>query len=168
MAMRHIISILMANEAGALSRVAGLFSARGYNIESLTVAPTQDSTVSRLTMVTTGSDEVIAQINKQLNKLVDVVDLADLTQGAHIEREILLLKLNVPTENLDAVLARCQRVGAEVLDDAPACLTLEFTGTGAELDEFVADLQQDVQIVELVRTGVGAIGCGQQSLKMHG
>src|SRR5512135_1829890 len=91
--MRHIISLLMANEAGALSRVAGLFSARGYNIESLTVAPTEDQTMSRMTIVTSGSDEVIEQINKQLNKLVDVVSVMDLTEGDHIERELMLVKV---------------------------------------------------------------------------
>lgn len=103
--MRHIISILLANESGALSRVAGLFSARGYNIESLTVAPTQDSTVSRLTMVTSGSDAVIDQINKQLRKLVDVVDLTDLTEGAHIEREIALIKLDVAPAQIQELSA---------------------------------------------------------------
>ena len=167
-AMRHIISVLLANEAGALSRVAGLFSARGYNIESLTVAPTQTPSVSRLTLTTTGSDEVIAQINKQLKKLVDVVDLADWTVGGHIEREILLLKLNVAAEDVESIAARADKYGALVLDDSAQSLTLEFTGTGSELDDFVADMTRSGQILEMVRSGVSAIGCGNQTLKLHG
>ena len=138
--MRHIISILMANEAGALSRVAGMFSARGYNIESLNVAPTQNPVVSRLTMVTTGSDAVIDQINKQLRKLVDVVDVADLTGGAHIERE--------------------------VLDDTPGSFTVELTGTGAELDDAVGRLAEHGRLVELVRSGAAAMACGTTALKI--
>ena len=167
-AMRHIISVLLANEAGALSRVAGLFSARGYNIESLTVAPTQTPSVSRLTLTTTGSDEVIAQINKQLKKLVDVVDLADWTVGGHIEREILLLKLNVAAEDVESIAARADKYGALVLDDSAQSLTLEFTGTRSELDDFVADMTRSGQILEMVRSGVSAIGCGNQTLKLHG
>ena len=93
--MRHIISILLENEAGALSRVAGLFSARGYNIESLTVAPTDDASLSRMTIVTSGTEEIIVQIMKQLNKLIDVVRIADMTVGEHIERDMMLIKLQV-------------------------------------------------------------------------
>ncbi len=166
--MRHIISILLANEAGALSRVAGLFSARGYNIESLTVAPTQIETVSRLSVVTTGSDEVIEQINKQLRKLVDVVDLADLTEGEHIEREVLLLKLSIDAADVASVEQRAQDFGAQVLDDRPSCMTLEFTGTGSELDDFCREMRAHGKIVELVRSGVCAIACADQSLKLHG
>ncbi len=166
--MRHIISILLANEAGALSRVAGLFSARGFNIESLTVAPTQNETVSRLTLVTAGSDEVIEQINKQLKKLVDVVDLADLTEGDHIEREVILLKLNVAPEDVDDISQRAGAFGAQILDDRPTSLTLEFTGTGSELDDFSAEMATHGQIIELVRSGASAIGCTDQSLKLHG
>lgn len=166
--MRHIISILLANEAGALSRVAGLFSARGYNIESLTVAPTQIGTVSRLTLVTTGSDEVIQQINMQLKKLVDVVDLADLTEGEHIEREVMLLKLNVAAGAVQALSARAADFGAQVLDDRPASVTLEFTGTGSELDDFAAEMARHGDILELVRSGASAIGFAEHSLKLHG
>ena len=166
--MRHIISVLLANEVGALFRVAGLFSARGYNIESLTVAPTQDTSVSRLTLVTSGSDEVISQINKQLYKLVDVVDLADLTEGGHIEREVLLLKLNVADAAVDEIAQRAHRYGAQVLDDKPQTLTLEFTGTGSELDDFISEISQYGKILELVRSGASAIGCADQTLKLHG
>ena len=166
--MRHLISVLLANEAGALSRVAGLFSARGYNIESLTVAATQDPTVSRLTLLTYGSDEVIEQINKQLKKLVDVIDLANFSEDAHIEREVLLLKLDVPRESTAAAADEIARFHAQLLDDTPASFTLEFTGTGSEVDEFVAEISQFGRIVELVRTGVGAIGCGDHSLTHYG
>ncbi len=166
--MRHIISILLANEAGALSRVAGLFSARGYNIESLTVAPTQDSSVSRLTMVTTGSDEVIEQINKQLRKLVDVVDLADMTQGEHIERDLLLLKLEIEESQRATADALVSRYGGQVLDDSADSYTVEFTGTGRELDDFIAAIATGATVLELVRTGVGAIACGQQILRFDG
>ena len=164
--MRHIISILMANEAGALSRVAGMFSARGYNIESLNVAPTQNPVVSRLTMVTTGSDAVIDQINKQLRKLVDVVDVADLTGGAHIEREVLLLKLDLPAEDVDSQQAAVRSLGGEVLDDTPGSFTVELTGTGAELDDAVGRLAEHGRLVELVRSGAAAMACGTTALKI--
>lgn len=164
--MRHIISILMANEAGALSRVAGMFSARGYNIESLNVAPTQNPVVSRLTMVTTGSDAVIDQINKQLRKLVDVVDVADLTGGAHIEREVLLLKLDLPAEDVDSQQATVRSLGGEVLDDTPGSFTVELTGTRAELDDAVGRLAEHGRLVELVRSGAAAMACGTTALKI--
>lgn len=167
-AMRHIISVLLANEAGALSRVAGLFSARGYNIESLTVAPTQNQSVSRLTLVTTGSEDVIAQINKQLKKLVDVVDLAYWQDADHIEREVMLLKLQTDVSDVDDIAALAARYGAHVLDDQPDTLTLEFTGTGSELDDFRAEIEGRGRIIELVRSGASAIGCGEHTLKLHG
>lgn len=163
--MRHIISILMANEAGALSRVAGLVSARGYNIESLNVAPTQDATVSRLTMVTVGSDEVIDQINKQLRKLVDVVDLADLTEGAHIEREVMLLKLELPLPAVAEALELCTTLGAQALDDTPASFTVEMTGASGELDDAIARLSAFGPIIEVVRSGAAAVTCGAAGLK---
>ncbi len=164
--MRHIISILLANESGALSRVAGLFSARGYNIESLTVAPTQDSTVSRLTMVTSGSDAVIDQINKQLRKLVDVVDLTDLTEGAHIEREIALIKLDVAPAQIQELSAAVRTLGGQVLDDTPGSFTVEIAGTGRELDDAISRLTVNTRLIELVRSGAAAISCGGGSLKI--
>src|SRR5258708_14279605 len=117
--MRHIIAILLQNEAGALTRVAGLFSTRGYNIESLSVAPTDDPTVSRLTLVTTGSDQVIQQIASQLNKLVDVVNVLDMTRGEHLERELVLLKLKVEPAHTDAVRGQVLRSGGPGLGPAP-------------------------------------------------
>lgn len=164
--MRHIISILLANESGALSRVAGLFSARGYNIESLTVAPTQDATVSRLTMVTTGPDAVIDQINKQLRKLVDVVDLTDLTEGAHIEREITLVKLELEPSQIPELSAAVRTLGGQVLDDTPGSFTIELAGTGRELDDAIARLTANARLIELVRSGATAIACGGGSLKI--
>ncbi len=164
--MRHIISILMANEAGALVRVAGLFSSRGYNIESLCVAPTEDPTVSRLTMVTTGSDEIISQINKQLAKVVDVVDLADMTRGDHIERELLFIKLALDDVIRDELSACVQRYGAEVLDERADSYTLQLTGTGLEVEDFIREVSALANILEVVRSGAAAIANGPQVLKL--
>lgn len=163
--MRHIISILLANESGALSRVAGLFSARGYNIESLTVAPTQDATVSRLTMVTSGSDSVIDQINKQLPKLVDVVDLTDLTEGEHIEREVALIKLLLSSDQVDAITEKARSLSGRVLDDTPETFTIEQTGTGGEIDDAISRYLVFGELLELVRSGATAIATGQSFLK---
>src|SRR5690606_38702095 len=133
--MRHIIAILLQNEAGALSRVAGLFSTRGYNIESLSVAPTDDPTVSRLTLVTKGSDMVIQQIVNQLHRLVDVVSVDDMTLGEHLERELVLLKLKVRPERTDGVRGYVVRLGGRVLDAAPDCSVVELTASEAEIND---------------------------------
>ena len=162
--MRHIISILLQNEAGALTRVAALFSTRGYNIESLNVAPTTDPETSRVTLVTVGSDQVISQINKQLMKLVDVVNFADMTLGDHIERELALLKLRVPEEVMEQVAALTRQEGMRVLDDAPGHYTLELTGTGTQIDDFVDRVSAQAEILALVRSGPLAIARGQQVL----
>lgn len=156
--MRHIISILMQNEAGALTRVASLFSSRGYNIESLSVAPTEDPQVSRLTMVTNGSDAVIDQIIKQLFKLVDVVNIADMTLGEHIERELLLMKvrLNEGANIADIISA----AGARVLDDSAANFTVELTGTGVQINDFMKTLGTRSEILTVVRSGAMAIARG--------
>ena len=156
--MRHIISILLQNEAGALTRVTSLFSSRGYNIESLSVAPTEDPQVSRLTMVSSGSDAVIDQINKQLFKLVDVVNIADMTMGEHIERELLLMKvcLNDGANVADTISA----AGARVLDDSPANFTVELTGTGVQIDDFMNTLGSRSEILAVVRSGSMAIARG--------
>ncbi len=163
--MRHTISIILQNEAGALTRVAGLFSSRGYNIESLHVAPTQDTTLSRLTLVTTGSDEVIHQICNQLLKLVDVVDLLDMTAGEHLEREVLLAKLRVDPDRRPRVLERLSNDGARVLDERPECLTVELTARGDEIDAFIARLPALGELVTIVRSGVLAISHGPASLE---
>jgi acetolactate synthase-1/3 small subunit len=163
--MRHIISILLQNEAGALTRVTSLFSSRGYNIESLSVAPTEDPQVSRLTMVSSGSDAVIDQINKQLFKLVDVVNIADMTMGEHIERELLLMKvrLNDGANVADTISA----AGARVLDDSPANFTVELTGTGVQIDDFMTTLGSRSEILAVVRSGSMAIARGTTVLSAN-
>jgi acetolactate synthase-1/3 small subunit len=162
--MRHVISILLQNEAGALARVATLFSTRGFNIESLSVAPTEDVLVSRLTLVTIGSDQVISQITQQLFKLVDVVNIADMTLGDHIERELLLLKLRIPESESDQVADLVQQQDVRVLDDALANFTLELTGSGGQLDEFIDRIGSHAEILTVVRSGPLSLARGQQVL----
>lgn len=162
--MRHIISILLENEAGALSRVANLFSARGYNIESLTVAPTEDPTLSRMTLVTRGSDAVIEQIVKQLNKLIEVVKLSDLTEGAHIEREMLLVKVKATGTMRDEAKRLADIFRGRVIDVTEATYTIELTGAGDKLDAFIQALDK-AGIVEVVRSGVIGIARGEKALR---
>jgi acetolactate synthase-1/3 small subunit len=163
--MRHIISILMENEAGALSRVAGLFSARGYNIESLTVAPTEDPSLSRMTLVTRGTDEIIEQITKQLNKLIDVVRLMDMTEGPHIEREMMLVKVQAQGERRNELKRISDIFRGRIIDVTDATYTIELTGAGDKLDAFLQALEKGV-IVEVVRSGVSGIARGERSLKL--
>jgi acetolactate synthase-1/3 small subunit len=163
--MRHIISLMMENEAGALSRVAGLFSARAYNIESLTVAPTEDASLSRMTIVTRGSDEVIEQITKQLNKLVDVVKMQDLSDGDHIERELMLVKVKASGEYREEMKRMCDIFRGHIIDVADKTFTIELTGTGAKLDAFLEALEPGA-ILETVRTGASGIGRGDRVLKI--
>jgi len=163
--MRHIISILLENESGALSRVAGLFSARAYNIESLTVAPTEDPSLSRMTLVTSGSDDVIEQITKQLNKLIEVVKVVDLSEAAHIERELMLIKLRAAGKDRDEVKRMCDIFRGRILDVTDDSYTIEVTGTGAKLDAFVEALDKSL-ILETVRTGASGIGRGDRVLKV--
>jgi acetolactate synthase-1/3 small subunit len=163
--MRHIISILMENEAGALSRVAGLFSARGYNIESLTVAPTEDPTLSRMTLVTYGTDEIIEQITKQLNKLIDVVKLMDMTEGPHIEREMMLVKVRAEGERREELKRITDIFRGRIIDVTAESYTIELTGAGDKLDAFLQALEQAV-IIEVVRSGVSGIARGERALKI--
>jgi acetolactate synthase I/III small subunit len=163
--MRHIIGILMENESGALSRVAGLFSARGYNIESLTVAPTDDPTLSRLTLVTSGSDEIVEQIVKQLNKLVDVVKLMDLTEYRHIEREMMMVKLRVGGDDRDEVKRLTDIFRGRIIDVSAATYVVELTGDSAKLDAFL-DALRPFEVLEVVRSGVMGIARGDVALKM--
>jgi acetolactate synthase-1/3 small subunit len=163
--MRHIISLLMENESGALSRVSGLFSARGYNIESLTVAPTEDPTMSRMTIVTSGSDEVIEQINKQLNKLVDVVTVMDLTDGDHIERELMLVKVRALGEAREELKRIADIFRGRIIDVSDKTYTIELTGTGNKLDSFLHAIDRGL-ILETVRTGASGIGRGDRILKL--
>ena len=162
--MRHILSILMENEAGALSRVAGLFSARGYNIESLTVAPTDDPSLSRMTLVTSGTDEIIEQITKQLNKLIDVVRLSDMTEGVHIEREMMLIKVNTENKNDREEVKRLADIfHGRVIDVTKNTYTIELTESGEKLDAFIESLSS-VPILEVVRSGAIGIIQGEKAL----
>jgi acetolactate synthase-1/3 small subunit len=155
----------MENEAGALSRVAGLFSARGYNIESLTVAPTEDPSLSRMTLVTRGTDEIIEQITKQLNKLIDVVKLMDMTDGPHIEREMMLVKVRAEGDNRHELKRISDIFRGRIIDVTDMTYTIELTGAGEKLDAFLQTIDPSL-IVEVVRSGVSGIGRGDRSLKI--
>src|SRR6476620_1400810 len=163
--MRHIISLLMENEAGALSRVAGLFSSRGYNIESLTVAATEDATLSRMTLVTTGSDDVIEQITKQLNKLIEVVKVVDLSDGDHIERELMLIKVRAVGKDREEIKRMADIFRGRIIDVTDKSYTIELTGTGSKLDAFLEAIERSA-ILETVRTGASGIGRGERILKV--
>ncbi|HLW22983.1 MAG TPA: acetolactate synthase small subunit [Steroidobacteraceae bacterium] len=163
--MRHIIAVLLQNEAGALTRVAGLFSTRGYNIESLSVAPTDDPTVSRLTLVTRGSDQVIQQIANQLNKLIDVVNVLDMTRGEHLERELVLLKLRVDPAETDTVRGQVVRSGGRVLDPAVDGFIVELTASEAEVNSFIAELGRRAVLLEVVRSGALGISRNARPLR---
>ena len=163
--MKHIISLLLENEAGALSRVAGLFSARAFNIESLSVAPTEDSTISRLTLVTTGSDAIVEQITKQLNKLVDVIKVVDLNEYEHIEKELLLTKLIAKEkEDHEAVKRIVDTFNGRIIDVTKNLYTIEITDTCEKIDAFITTLD-DHLILEVVRSGVSAISLGEKAIQ---
>ena len=164
--MRHTISVLVENKFGVLTRVAGLFSGRGYNIDSLNVAPTQDTTASRMTIVTSGSDDVIEQINKQLNKLVDVVKVVDLSEGMHIERELMLVKVRATGKDREEMKRISDIFRGRILDVTDKTYTIELTGTGAKLDAFIEALDKGA-ILETVRTGASGIGRGRRTRLEH-
>jgi acetolactate synthase-1/3 small subunit len=163
--MRHLIAILLQNEAGALTRVTGLISSRGYNIESLSVAPTNDPTVSRITLVTIGTESVIAQINAQLLKLVDVVAVEDMTGGDHLARELLLIKLQLAAEHVDSVAEVLRRAGGRVLAANPSSFIIELTSTETEIGEFIANVSAFGEVVEVVRSGV--LGIARSNPRLH-
>lgn len=163
--MRHIISILIENESGALSRVSGLFSARGYNIESLTVAPTEDPSLSRMTLVTRGNDDIIEQITKQLNKLIDVVKLIDLAESAHIERELMMVKIKTTEQTRDEIRSMAAIFRGKVIDVTPTTYVVEMTGPSSKLDAFIAAIDPDT-IVEVVRSGPTGISRGEKGLHL--
>ena len=163
--MQHIISILLENESGALSRVAGLFSARAYNIESLTVAPTDDETLSRMTIVTSGTAEIIEQILKQLNKLIDVVKLIDLTEDAHIGRELMLAKVQATGDARSEVKRLTDIFRGNIIDVTDTTYTVELTGNGEQLDAFLTALSS-ITIHEVVRSGAIGISRGEKSLSI--
>lgn len=164
--MRHIISILLQNEAGALARVAGLFSARGYNIESLTVAATDDPAVSRLTVVTLGTEAVVNQINKQVSKLIDVVDRVELTRRGHLEREVLLVKLTDVRDQagLEELL---DRSNARQIDDTDGMVVVELCAKGEAVDALLRALPNVAQVCEVVRSGAVGIARGDQLLTLR-
>lgn len=163
--MRHIISVLIENEAGALSRVSGLFSARAYNIESLTVAPTEDKTLSRMTMVTTGDAQIIEQITKQLNKLVDVVKLVDLSEGEHIERELMMIKVRIEKDSCAELKRLSDIFRGRIIDVSDTTYTIEMTGDGDKLDAFIK-VVDEASIIEVVRSGPLGIARGNRRLSL--
>jgi acetolactate synthase-1/3 small subunit len=163
--MRHVISLLMENESGALSRVAGLFSARGYNIETLTVAPTEDASMARMTLVTSGSDDIIEQITKQLNKLVDIIKIVDLSEAPHIERELLLVKVRATGAAREEMKRMADIFRAHIIDVTDASYVIELTGNQQKLDAFIAAIDPAL-LVEAVRSGACGIGRGERVLKL--
>ncbi|MDN3987718.1 MULTISPECIES: acetolactate synthase small subunit [Zwartia] len=163
--MKHIISVLMENAPGALSRVVGLFSARGYNIETLTVAPTEDNTLSRLTLVTMGSDDVIEQITKHLNRLVDVIKVVDLTEGPHLERELMLIKVRAVGKEREEMKRMADIFRGRIIDVTDKAYTIELTGNQDKIQAFIDALDRSA-ILETVRTGVSGIGRGERILKL--
>ncbi len=165
--MRHVISVLLQNEVGALTRMTGLFSTRGYNIESLNVAPTQDDTVSRVTLVISGSDAAIAQLNAQLAKLVDVVSIHDMTLGELFERELVIVKLKVAGDAVAAARALATQFDAEVLDDSPDSFTLQLTGIQSDVDGFVRAAMQIGELAAVARSGSVAVSKGEVTLSSY-
>jgi acetolactate synthase-1/3 small subunit len=162
--MRHAISVLLQNEVGALTRLTGMFSSRGYNIESLNVAPTYDPRVSRVTLVVTGSDAAIAQLNAQLAKLVDVVNIHDMTLGEHFERELAIIKIKLGPGGLAKAMALAKRFDAEMLDEDANSCTLQLTGPVAKVDEFVNEAAAFGEISAVARSGTVAVSKGEVTL----
>ncbi|CAM5320626.1 Acetolactate synthase small subunit OS=Eoetvoesiella caeni OX=645616 GN=DFR37_12414 PE=3 SV=1 [Eoetvoesiella caeni] len=165
MTMKHVISVLLENAPGALSRVVGLFSARGYNIETLTVAPTEDPTLSRMTVVTEGSDDVIEQITKHLNRLIDVVKVVDLSEGPHIERELMMIKVRAVGKERDEMKRMADIFRGRIIDVTDKVYTIELTGNQDKIEAFIGALDRSA-ILETVRTGVSGIGRGERVLKL--
>lgn len=165
--MRHAISVLLQNEVGALTRMTGLFSTRGYNIDSLNVAPTDDPSVSRVTLVISGSDWAIAQLNSQLAKLVDVVNIHDMTLGPHFERELVIVKIKLATGGFARVLSLVKKFGAEVLDDAQNACTVQLTGKLDEIDAFIEEAAQIGTLSAVARSGSVAVSRGEVTLSSY-
>lgn len=165
--MRHAISVLLQNEVGALTRMTGMFSSRGYNIDSLNVAPTDDPSVSRVTIVIAGSDARIAQLNSQLAKLVDVVNIHDMTLGEHFERELVIVKLKLATGGLVRAMALAKKFGAEILDEAQLSCTIQLMGRVGEIDDFVAEASTIGQLSAVARSGSVAVSKGEVTLSSY-
>lgn len=165
--MRHVISVILQNEVGALTRMTGLFSTRGYNIESLNVAPTDDVNLSRVTLVIEGSDEAIAQLNSQLSKLVDVVGINDMTLGAHFERELLIIKIKLNKDSMEELLAAIDSYSAEILDDSMNSFTIQLTGAREIIDDFVVKIPLLGDVHALARSGSVAVTKGEITLSSY-
>ena len=165
--MRHAISVLLQNEVGALTRMSGMFSSRGYNIDSLNVAPTDDPTVSRVTIVVSGSDAAIGQLNSQLAKLVDVVNIHDMTIGDHFERELAIVKIKLATGGLAKAMSFVRKYGAEILDEAQVSCTIQLTGRVKEIDAFVADAAEIGELSAVARSGSVAVSKGEVTLSSY-
>lgn len=165
--MRHVISVLLQNEVGALTRMTGLFSSRGYNIESLNVAPTNDPLVSRVTLVVAGSDSAIAQLNTQLAKLVDVVNIHDMTLGEHFERELAILKIKLADGNAERVAALAIRYGGQILDNSQISFTVQMTGPPADIDGFVRAAEKFGELAAVARSGSVAVSQGEITLSSY-
>lgn len=165
--MRHVISVLLENEVGALTRMTGMFSSRGYNIESLNVAPTDQSSISRVTLVVSGSDAAISQLNAQLAKLVDVVNIHDMTLGDHFERELAIIKLKLKTGGLARAMTLAKKYGAEILDDAQVSCTLQLTGRVPEIDAFINAAAGIGEIAAVARSGSVAVSKGEVTLSTY-
>jgi acetolactate synthase-1/3 small subunit len=163
--MRHIISVLLENEPGALSRVVGLFSARGYNIESLTVAPTEDGSLSRMTIATAGSDEIIEQITKHLNRLIEVIKVVDLTEGEFAERELMLIKVRATGKEREEMMRMADIFRGRIIDVTERTYTIELTGNTSKIDAFLRAIDR-AAILETVRTGSSGIGRGERILRV--
>ena len=163
--MRHIISLLLENEPGALSRIVGLFSQRNYNIESLTVAATEDPTLSRLTLTTIGKDDVIEQITKNLNKLIEVVKLVDLSESAHIERELMLIKVKASGAQRAEIKRTTDIFRGQIVDVTPSIYTIQLTGTADKLDSFIQAIGT-AAVVEVVRSGATGLSRGDKVLNV--
>ncbi len=163
--MKHIISILLENEPGALSRVVGLFSARAYNIETLTVAPTEDPSLSRMTLVTAGSEDIVEQMTKHLNRLIEVVKVIDLTDGAYLERELMLIKIRAVGKEREEIKRMAEIFRGRIIDVTDKTYTLELTGDSSKLDAFIDSIERSL-ILETVRTGASGIGRGERILKL--
>lgn len=162
--MRHAISVLLQNEVGALTRMTGMFSSRSYNIETLNVAPTHDPRVSRVTLVISGSDAAIAQLNAQLAKLIDVVNIHDMTLGEHFERELAIVKVKLGTGGLARAMALAKQFGAEILDDAQVSCTMQLMGRVKDIDAFVAEAAEIGEISAVARSGSVAVSKGEVTL----
>ncbi|MDX1404543.1 MAG: acetolactate synthase small subunit [Woeseiaceae bacterium] len=165
--MRHVISVLLQNEVGALTRMTGLFSTRGYNIESLNVAPTDDPTISRVTLVISGSDAAVAQMNTQLAKLVDVVNIHDMTLGEHFERELVIIKLKLATGGYTKAQALAKKFGAEILDEAQVSCTIQLMGRLSEIDEFIDAASKIGELSAVARSGSVAVSKGEVTLSSY-